>query len=89
MLNAKALDHYRHALEDTVAETGRDDIGIAPVTQPREDVVLVEFSQGSHRHTAEIPADSLSDHETMRRVVNAAILKLTKDVAQERLRNAV
>jgi len=89
MLNAKDLDQYRHTLEDTVAEAGRDDIGVGPVTQPREDVVVVEFSRGSHSHTAEIPAVSLRDHESVRRVVNATILKLTKDIAQERLQSAL
>ncbi|HET7264455.1 MAG TPA: hypothetical protein VFL28_07290 [bacterium] len=89
MLNNKALEQYRRVLEEAVAGSGRDDIGVGAVTEPRSGVIAVEFSRGTHMHTAEIPADSLQDHEGARRAVTSAIRALSKEVAQENLQKAM
>ena len=88
MLRDKELEQYRRTLEEAVAGAGRDDIGVGQVTEAREGIIAVEFSRGTHNHTAEIPAAALQDHESARRHVSAAILTLSKEVAQEQLQKA-
>lgn len=89
MLNDKALEQYRRILEEAVGGSGRDDIGVGAVTQAREGVIAVELSRGTHKHTAEIAAESLNDHEGARRAVTVAIRTLSKEVAQENLQKAL
>jgi hypothetical protein len=89
MLRDKELERYRHTIEEAVAGTGRDDIGVGKVTEPREGIIAVEFSRGTHSHTAEIPAEALRDHESARRSVTLAIRNLSKEVAQEQLQKAL
>lgn len=89
MLNDRALEQYRRILEEAVAGSGRDDIGVGAVTQARDGVIAVELSRGTHKHTAEIPADSLNDHEGARRAVTLAIRTLSKEVTQENLEKAL
>jgi hypothetical protein len=89
MLRDKELEQYRHTIEEAIAGTGRDDIGVGKVTEPREGILAVEFSRGTHNYTAEIPAAGLQDHESARRAVTLAIRDLSKEVAQESLQNAV
>ena len=88
MLRDKELEQYRHVLEEAVAGTGRDDIGVGAVTEPREGVIAVEFSRGTHRDTEEIPVADLQDHESARRAVTIVIRRLSKEVAQEQLQKA-
>lgn len=89
MLRGKELEQYRHTLEEAVAGSGRDDIGVGKVTEPREGVIAVEFSRGTHTQTVEIPADALQDHESARRSVTVAIRGLSKEVAQEQMQKAM
>ena len=89
MLRDKELEQHRRTLEEAVAGTGRDDIGVGAVTESREGVLAVEFSRGTHNHTAEIPVVALEDHESARRAVTIAIRSLSKEVAQEQLQKAL
>lgn len=89
MMRDKDLEQYRHTLEEAVAGSGRDDIGVGKVTESSEGVIAVEFSRGTHTHTAEIPANALQDHESARRAVTIAIRSISKEVAQENLQKAV
>lgn len=89
MLRDKALEQHRHTLEEAIAGTGRDDIGVGAVTESREGVLAVEFSRGTHSYTAEIPVVALDDHESARRAVTIAIRSLSKEVAQEQLQKAL
>jgi hypothetical protein len=89
MLRDKDLDQYRRVVEEAVAGTGRDDIGVGEVSERSEGVVTVEFSRGTHRHSAEIPVADLQNHESARRAITTAIRGLSKPVAQEQLDKAV
>ena len=89
MLRDKDLEQYRRTLEEAVAGSGRDDIGVGKVSEVRDGIIAVEFSRGAHAKTAEIAAEALRDHEGARRAVTLAIRDLSKEVAQESLRNAV
>jgi hypothetical protein len=89
MLRDKDLEQYRRTLEEAVAGSGRDDIGVGKVTEVREGIIAVEFSRGTHTNTAEIPADALQDHEGARRAVTSAIRNFSKELAQETLQKAV
>jgi len=89
MLHEKDLDQYRRTIEEAVVATGRDDIGVGKVTEARDGILAVEFSRGTHSHTAEIPAAALQDHEGARRVVTVAIRGISKEVAQEQLQKAI
>jgi hypothetical protein len=89
MLRDKDLQQYRRTLEEAVAGSGRDDIGVGKVTEVRDGIIAVEFSRGAHASTAEIPAEALQDREGARRAVTLAIRTLSKEVAQESLEKAV
>jgi hypothetical protein len=89
MIRNKDLEQYRRTIEEAVAGSGRDDIGVGKVTETGDDIIAVEFSRGTHTHTAEIPAEALQDHESARRAVTIAIRSLSKEVAQEHLQKAV
>ena len=89
MLRDKDLEQYRRILEEAVAGSGRDDIGVGKITEARDGIIAVEFSRGTHSSTAEIPADALRDHEGARRAATMAIRALSKEVAQENLQKAV
>ncbi|HLW46421.1 MAG TPA: hypothetical protein VKW09_01465 [bacterium] len=88
MLRDKDLEQYRRVVEEAVANTGRDDIGVGAVSERTEGVLTVEFSRGTHRHSAEIPVAELRDHESARRSVTSMIRDLSKLVAQEQLEKA-
>lgn len=85
MLRDRELEQYRRVVEEAVADTGRDDIGVGAVTEAEGGKIAVEFSRGTHTYQAEIPAAALQDHGEARRTINTAILKLSKEVAQEQL----
>jgi hypothetical protein len=85
MLRDKDLEQYRRVVEETVANIGRDDIGVGSVSEHTEGVLTVEFSRGTHHHSAEIPVADLQDHESARRSVTSVIRSLSKEVSQEQL----
>jgi hypothetical protein len=89
MLRDKDFEQYRRVVEEAVANSGRDDIGVGAVSEHAEGVITVEFSRGTHRHTAEIPVAELQDHESARRAITTVIRGLSKPVAQEQLEKAV
>jgi hypothetical protein len=49
-------------VEEAVADTGRDDIGVGAISKRPDGLIAVEFSRGTRRHTAEIPLSELRDH---------------------------
>lgn len=89
MLREKDLEQYRRVVEEAVANAGRDDIGVGAVSERTEGVLTVEFSRGTHHHSAEIPVAELRDHESARRAVTRMIRDLSKQVAQEQLEKAL
>jgi hypothetical protein len=89
MLRDKDLEQYRRVVEEAVANTGRDDIGVGAVSERTEGVLTVEFSRGTHHRTAEVPVAELQDHESARRTITSVIRDLSKEVAQEQLQKAV
>jgi hypothetical protein len=89
MLRDKDLEQYRRVVEEAVANIGRDDIGVGSVSERTEGVLTVEFSRGTHHHSAEIPVADLQDHESARRSVTNVIRNLSKEVAQEQLEKAL
>lgn len=88
MLTAKDLEKYRRVIEEAVAAVGRDDVGVNVVDGGGDGMLAVTFSRGTHTHVAKIPVDALRDHEQARITVNAALLKLSKAVAQEAVAKA-
>jgi len=88
MLRDKELGQYLRVVEEAVANTGRDDIGVGAISQPSESLIAVEFSRGARRHTAEIPVAELRDHESARRAVTRVIRDFSKQVALEQLEKA-
>jgi len=88
MLRDKELQQYRRAVEEAVANNGRDDIGVGAISEPAEGLIAVEFSRGTRRHTVEIPVAELRDHENARRTVTLVIRDFSKRVAREQLEKA-
>jgi hypothetical protein len=89
MLRDKELEQYRRVVEEAVAGAGRDDIGVGAASERSEGILTVEFSRGTHRHTAEIPVAELQDHERARRAVTVVIRDISKPVAQEQVEKAI
>jgi hypothetical protein len=88
MLRDKELEQYRRVVEEAVANTGRDDIGVGAISEPKEGLIAVEFSRGTRRHTAEILVAELRDHESARRAITLVIRDFSKQVALEQLEKA-
>jgi len=84
----KELEQYRRVVEEAVANTGRDDIGVGAISERAEGLIAVEFSRGTRHHDAEIPVAELRDHESARRAVTLVIRDFSKQVALEQLEKA-
>jgi hypothetical protein len=87
-LRDNELEQYRRVVEDAVADTGRDEIGVGAISKRPDGLIAVEFSRGTRRHTAEIPLSELRDHESARRVVTFVLRDFSKQVALEQLQEA-
>jgi hypothetical protein len=55
MPTTKALEKYRHIVEDAVAAIGRDDLGVS-VSDEGGGMLAVTFSRGSREHVAHVGA---------------------------------
>ena len=88
MLRDKELQQYRRVVEEAVANTGRDDIGVGAISERPDGLIAVEFSRGTRRHTAEIPVAELRGHESARRAVTLVIRDFSKQIALEQLEKA-
>ncbi len=88
MLTKKDLEKYREIIGGAVIELGRDDVGVGDVAEVREGVLSVTFSRGTRTSSAEIGVDRLQDHEEAKHTVGAAMIPLSKAIAQEAIQKA-
>ncbi len=87
MPTTKALEKYRHTVEDTVAAIGRDDLGVR-VSDEGGGMLAVTFSRGSREHIAHVCSWELEDRERAHLAVKTALLAFSKRIAQETLTKA-
>lgn len=80
----RALERYRHTVEQAVAAIGRDDLGIR-VSDGGGGMLAVTFSRGSRQHVAHVCAWELQDRERALLAVKTALLVFSKRIAQETL----
>lgn len=83
----RALERYRHTIEEAVTAIGRDDLGVH-VSNEGGGMLQVIFSRGSRVHVAHIAAGDLEDRERARCAVKTALLAFSKRIAQETLAKA-
>jgi hypothetical protein len=88
MVGPKELRELKRRIEETLVAMGRDDVGVGEVSEPREGVLGVTFSRGSHTHTAEVPLNELQNSQQARITVTRAILHLSKEIEQETMATA-
>jgi hypothetical protein len=87
-MTAKDLDKYRPVIEEAVAASGRDDVGVGTIEAAGPGMLAVTFSRGQHSHTAHLPTDDLETHGKAHAAILSALLALTKRIAQEDLAKA-
>lgn len=80
----KALQKYRHTVEQAVAAIGRDDLGVS-VSDGGGGMLAVTFSRGSREHVAHVCVWELQDRERALLTVKTALLVFSKRIAQETL----
>ena len=80
----RALEKYRHTVEQAVTAIGRDDLGIS-VSDEGGGMLAVIFSRGSREHIAHVCVWELQDRERARHAVKTALLVFSKRIAQETL----
>ncbi len=83
MSTGRNLQKYRQAIEEALAELGRDDVGVGAIVETHEGILSVTFSRGTHQHTADIPIDKMKDREETKKTVRSALVALSKAIAQE------
>lgn len=80
----KALEKYRHTVEQAVAAMGRDDLGVS-VSDGGGGMLAVTFSRGSREQTAHVCVWELEDRGRAHLAVKTALLAFSKRIAQETL----
>ncbi|MGH2454325.1 MAG: hypothetical protein ACRDF5_11305 [bacterium] len=86
-MSDRQIDAAANTLQAMISALGRDDIGVGEVSQ-REGVIYFTLTKGHFTHSAQIPADLLTDRQRALIQLNGIVRTISKEIESEHIEAA-